>query len=185
MRSSTPRRALRDAAGAVAVEFALIVPVIVTLIIGLVSSVQLIRADIVFSEAVSGLADVTAHQALVTGGPAGTLGDFCKGAQLTMFGYGPSSLSMAIASVTNSSGSVGMDWESDNDCPTTAAAMGSAVAVSLGTALVPNSGDSLIIVKASYTYTPLFSLITGKPVTFSQVAYERPRTYNVACSSGC
>ena len=178
----------RRCEGAIAVEFALIMPILITLVIGTVSIVQLIRANIVFAAAASTMGEITAAQTTVTAGVAGITGDYCKGAQFTMFGYNTASLAMAIASVTNTNGSIAQDWENDTSCPTTAVPFGTGAtssAVTLGTPLVPTAGDSVIIVRAAYVYTPLFNLIIGKPVTLGTIVYSRPRNYTVSCSSGC
>ena len=64
-----------------------------------------------------------------------------------------------------------VDWQ-DATCGS-----GSSIgtAASLATPYTPNAKDSVVIVQALYTYTPLFSTVLSGTFTMTRYAYARPR----------
>ena len=182
------RAALSCRRGVSAVEFALILPILLFFAIGTYEVTALVRVNMKLTRAAGALAKIIAQQSSsVTSGTTGTLGDICTGAALEMTPFATKPFSAAIVSVTNSSGSsVAMDWESDGSCTTAATAMGSAAAVTRAGAygLVPNAGDSVVMVKATYAYTSVLHYALGKSFALTQYGYARPRTgATVACSN--
>jgi Flp pilus assembly protein TadG len=180
-----------DNRGIVAVEFALVAPVLILMLLGVSEETALLRAQMKVSHAAGLLAKMVAQQTpTVTPGTNGTLGNLCYGAALTMAPLAKTTFAAAIASVTtNTVGTATtttMDWESDNACAKAATPIGSSAAVALatGTALVPADGDSLIIVKTNYTYTAATHIVLSASYNLSQTIYARPRgDTTIACSS--
>ena len=80
-----------------------------------------------------------------------------------------------------------MDWESDSSCAAAATAIGStgAVSIATGSGLVPDAGDSLILVRLSYPYVAFTSLILKASYTLSQTVYVRPRTNTTISCNNC
>ncbi len=175
------RRMRSDRRGVAAIEFALVGTLLLIATLGFFETVLIVRAQTLLSSVVANMAELVAAQ---SGVPIATLTDYCGGARLTMAPYPTTSLSMAVASVTHSStsGNTARDWEYDGACPTAAAAIGSAGAAALGGSMVPNGGDSVIIIKASYTYTPSINVLLSS-ITLKQTAFARPIRGAVACSN--
>jgi Flp pilus assembly pilin Flp len=188
-----------DRRGVVAVEFALLAPFLIVLLIGLFEVVSLVRVSFKLSHASNELAKLVAQTPFtqsgtsivapaVTGGRSGTLGDYCTGVGYELTPYASSGLAGQIVSVTSAAGGApAKDWESDNACPTAASAFsGQAVTLATSYSLTPNPTDSAIVVKVSYTYKPILHYLLGSSWTLTQTAFARPRGgTKIACSSGC
>lgn len=168
--------------GAVAVEFAFIVPILIILFAGTVEVTQFIKAQSAFQRAVASTLNVVTLQ---TGVTSNKMNDFCVGAVLSMYPFNTSTLAMTIASVTNNSGSVVRDWEYSSPCPTSATALGPSGATTVATNMVPTSGDSAIVIRANYVYTPIFKTFIPVSVPMTRTGFSRPRHGGVPCSSGC
>lgn len=177
---SAVRQMWRGRRGVAAIEFAVISTLLMIATLGFYEMVLVVRVQTLLSSAAANMAEQVAAQ---TGLPIVTLNDYCGGAQLTMVPYPTTSLSMAVASVTKPSGSgnAATDWEYDRACPTAATAMGGAYAAGLGGPMVPNGGDSVIIIKASYTYNPPINVILSS-ITLHQTVFARPIRRAVACT---
>jgi Flp pilus assembly protein TadG len=198
---------IRDARGVVALEFALIVPMMVLILVGIYQISQVVRVTMKLSNVAIAVADLVAQQDSVTGGVTGSLGNFCKAAQLMMAPFptgatGPFSLS--IASVTNYSNNatstVKVDWEVDAACTVAAtgtATLGSSATTSVTSPvnLVPNSGpsgttniagDTVIIVQANYKYNSLVQYLAPALASQSRLGFARPRGNSVvSCTAAC
>lgn len=174
----------RGQRGVAAMEFALLAPVLVISISGLAAMSQAIRAKMLLTSSASSMASMVAVQNSITGGSLGTLHDFCTGAQLIMQPYAATGLSMAIASYTlQSNATASEDWEYDGACQGSASSLVSSGSA-LASPLLVATGDSVIIVQASYKYTS--SYISMLPnMVMTQIAYSRPRYSKVTCASGC
>lgn len=157
----------------------------ILMVLGTAETVRFVRTKLLFNTAVMGMAEsIAAQYSVSSGSGAGTLSDFCKGAQLTMLPLSSTSLSAAITSVSNPLGKgAQQDWEVDTACPATATVLGSNAAVALGSPLVPSSGDSVLIVQARYTYTPTLKAIIPLPLSLSTTIRLRPRSGAIACKS--
>ncbi|MGH6988689.1 MAG: TadE/TadG family type IV pilus assembly protein [Stellaceae bacterium] len=154
--------------GVAAVEFALIVPTLMVLFIGTFEASNLIRVKMKFDAAAPAMASLVALQTSDTG----TLtNDFCTGAADMLAPFSTSGLNVVVSSVTNYNGTTKVDWTADcgdlkhPQDPET-----------LITGLLPNSGDSVIVVQTTYTYNAPLHLVLGASYTFQNVGYARPRT---------
>ncbi len=195
---------LSDRAGVAAVEFAIIAPVMVTLLFGTIELGNAFRIQTKVHTATGQLAELVAGQQAVTA-PSGNLVDMCNGAAMNLLPYGTASFTADIVSGTNDhpsnrvSGStdsttVGpyLDWENVSSCPTKdTTPMGangayvianSSPASMLTTSGAPASsssdygmGYSVIVVQTTYTYANILPLFLGRSITFSAIAVARPR----------
>lgn len=176
-----------DNRGVAAVEFALILPVMLVIFFGTFEVSMLLRAYLTSNRAAQIIANLVAQEGSnVAGGTptpfsAADSTDFCKAAKLAMapFPGGPPTggpLKATIASfTTNSSGTAVADWASQD---TTCGGGAGQLATGDASGLIPNKGDSVIIVKIQYTYTATLHFVLPGTFTISQTAYQRPRTNN-------
>lgn len=194
----SPAGLARDRRGVVAIEFALLAPFLVALLIGMFEVVSLVRVSLKLSHTANELSDIVAETQPtnngqtppnVTGGRTGTLGDACTGAAYSLAPYSSSPLSAQIVSLTSTSGGApSKDWESDNACPTatTTAFSSSAIASATTYGLTPNAKDSAVVVKITYAYKPILHYVLGSSWTLTQTAFARPRAGTaITCSTGC
>jgi Flp pilus assembly protein TadG len=198
------RSCLADDRGVASLEFAIVLPIMLSLLFATYELTQLVRVQLKVDSAAQAIADMVAQQAAgVTSGTSGSLGNFCTagGLMMTPFavdtgGTGTTSanaFSVAMASVTNyTSTGVKLDWESDRSCTVTATQLGtSATSLATGptTNLIPTAGapgDSVIIAKVNYIYdSPLQYFLPGL-ITLTDTAFARPRNDAiVTCTAPC
>ena len=191
-----------DCGGLAAIEFALIAPLMVPLLLGSIELGNMFRIQAKVNTAAGQLAELVAGMQSVTA-PGGTLADMCTGAAMNLLPFNSAMFSADIASMTNarekdrtpgsnsSTVYVYLDWESVSSCPTASpTTMGTSGALSLanspsslltktGQTAVRNSdlavGYSAIIVQATFAYTNVLPFFLGKSITFVATATARPR----------
>jgi len=170
MRAKRRLRSLfRDRSGIAAVEFSLILPTVVVMFFATYEASMLIRAKMKFDNAATTIASLVSLQTPQASGGTMTA-DFCTGAGYMMQPLSSSGLTVQVNSVTNYSGTATVDWTAN--CGTLS---GPQSATTLASGLVPNSGDSVIVVQTKYTYTAAIHMILSPSFTFSNVGYARPR----------
>lgn len=162
------KRFKRDARGVAAVEFALMAPVLLLILMGVIELTNALSAKRKLMAAVQTTADLISQQTSVT---SADLELYLLGGQLALSPYPSSRLSLGVASVRydDTTGNPTLDWtDSYNggavDNPETRAQG------------YGDPGDSLIIVTGTYSYSPIASLIMPGTITMSETAYVRPRT---------
>lgn len=159
----------RDGRGTAAIEFAVIAPVLIFLILGTFEVGRFVRAGMRVSNAAASLADLVAQQTNLV---ATDMTDFCNGSKLTLTPLPTTSFQAAVASVTYSKAGVrASDWQDTTCGPATAMT----TQVTLATPLTPTKGDSAIVVTATYTYTLSYATVFAKSVTITRIAFARPR----------
>lgn len=195
----------RDQSGVVALEFALVAPVLIIFIMGTVEISNVIRLQAKLNVTVGQLAELIAGQPSVTA-PSGTLADICTGAAMNLVPYPVGALSADIVSISNDhpGNRVGstpdftgvhtyLDWENTLSCATKASstltlpgafALANTPISLLTKSSVPATntdgpnlqyGYSVIVVEAQYSYTNVLTFFLGKTINFSAVAVARPR----------
>ena len=184
-----------------ALEFALIAPVMVTLVCGVIELGNAFRVQAKVNTAAGQLAELVAGQQAVTA-PNGNLADMCAGAAMNLLPYDSGQFAADIVSGTDDhpsnrvagstdSTSVGpyLDWENISACtttsPTTMGASGGYVLASSPASMLTKSGAaysydyvqgySVIVVQATFTYQNVLPLLLGRTLTFTAVAVHRPR----------
>lgn len=162
----------RDRRAAAAVEMALIAPALFTLSLGGFEVSHLVSAQARLASAAAAMAGLVAQQSSVD---STAMSNFCSGAKLVMSGFATGSLQITVASVTrDSTGSVAVDWQ-DTSCGG-GAQIGNAT--SLAAPLIPNDGDSAILVQAKYNYASPVAFVLPAAFALSETSMQRPR--NVA-----
>jgi Flp pilus assembly protein TadG len=150
-------RAARDDAGMAAVEFSLILPVMVLLWIGGVEVTQALSADRRLNNLASAIGDLVARSKIVTYSDVASIFDIAPGA---LFPFSTTSLQMRLTAVNmNGSGTATVAWSRAEGTTvyTTGAPMNSLVPSTLR---VPDT--QIIMAEVFYTYTPAVGyVITG------------------------
>jgi Flp pilus assembly protein TadG len=161
------RPILKDSRGTAAVEFALLAPVLITLVIGGTDVSSAVLASLQVTNAAADVSELVAAQSSVN---ASSIADFCRAAQLDMTPMPAAPLQVGIASVTQGAGGAAVDWQSG---------CGGASSVpnptGLASGLIPRTGDSVIIVRATYQFTLPAPLILPPTITLTQTSMYRPR----------
>jgi len=158
----------RDRGGVVAVEFALILPTLIVLFIGTFEASNLVRIKMKFDQAAPAIANLVALQ---SPSQTGTLtSDFCTAANYILAPFSTSGLNVQVNSVTNNNGTTSVDWTATCNNLSNPASP-----VTLVSGLVPNSGDTVIVVQTTYSYTAPIHMILSSSYTFTNNGFARPR----------
>ena len=155
--------------GAVAVEFALIAPILILLYVGMTDVVEGVMAERRAQHIASTIADLTAQSITVS---SANLDDYFSIGGLVMGPFPTTGLSQRISSVTaDSNGVPHVDWSQ---------ATGGMSPLSAGsTVTVPSNllsaGQSIIEADVSYAYSNKIAWVLPTALTFNQSSYLRPR----------
>ena len=158
----------RDERAAALVEFALVLPIMISLFLGTFEVTRVVAADMRLASATQSYADMIAQQSTLT---VAQMKNFCNGGKLAMTPLPASGLKAAVASVTHGNSGTAEDWHDESSGSPKAIASATTIAAPL----VPNVNDSVIIVQASYAYTSPISYVLKKSYTLTQSAYAHPR----------
>lgn len=192
-----------DRRGVATVEFAVIAPVMILIVLGTIEMCNVFRVQAKVNTLAGQLATLVATEASVTA-PAGSLADVCKGAMFNLSPYASSSATADIVSISNDhpagrvSGSTDsttvqtyLDWENISSCATSASAMGLSGAAGLANSpaslltksgMTPGSNADLaytysaIVVQVTYRYQNVVGFFLGNLITLSATAVARPRS---------
>jgi Flp pilus assembly protein TadG len=170
-------RFARDVRALSAVEFALILPLMVTLFLGgteLSQAISVKRKTVLVNRTV---ADLVAQDSTITT----TEMDAIFGASAAVVApYTASNLKIVVSQVKVDSNGVATVDSCNKAYQTTPRALNSTVTLPTGLN-IPNT--YLIMAETSYTYTPPIGYTITGPISLSDVMYLRPRlTGNITCS---
>jgi len=165
-----------DCSGLAAVEFALVVPIMLVMFFGTVefsSAIALKRKVTTIARTIS---DLTSQGAIASNADLATY--FAVGAKITYpYSSTPTNMTISELYVDPSSGVVRVQW-SQGAAPR---AIGSTVSIPTGlisrdpTTNAVLANQYLIYSEVNYQYTPAVGYVMRASVTLSDVAYTRPR----------
>lgn len=157
----------RNTSGAVAVEFALILPILITMVMGTIEITNLVTAQRKVLAAAQTISDLISQETDVT---SSGLDDLIAAGKMVIRPLNTANLAIGVASVRfDSALSPSIDW-------THSLAGGSVSnATTLATPLA-QANSSVIIVYASYSYTPITGTLIIGNQTLSETSITRPRT---------
>jgi Flp pilus assembly protein TadG len=174
-------RALCDRSGTVAIEFAFIFPLMITLFLGCFEASNAIIMYLKLVDAADTISDLVAQQLSVS---STMLTYYYDAGQLVMLPNSGGGLGLAVASVTfNTAGSPTTAWQVERGG---AAAMTNLTSSNTTlTSLGDTTGSaSVIVAQATYTYNSLFKYVIKTPIAMTATVYSRPRYISsVPCSS--
>lgn len=170
-------RLLSAKEGVAAVEFAMILPILLILLVGMAETVTGLNYDRKVSQAASSVADLVAQTETVN---AAEVADIMNATTAIMDPYPAAGLSMIVASVTfDGDGNPEVDWSSDKSGGEPWSE-GSSPPIDIPAGLrTPNT--SLVIGKADYTYIPTFGSMLqnifprATSIALSETYFLRPR----------
>lgn len=164
---------LRDRAGAAAVEFALVLPIAISLFLGTFELANVLLCHMKLVAATQTAADLLAQQSTVCVSDVTSYG---TAAGLVMEPLPPGKLSIAFASVVYASSSpftASTDWHQEVNGASSIATT-APIATTNGQ-LNKNGSTSTIVATATYAYTSPLSYVLKKNYTFTETAFAQPR----------
>jgi Flp pilus assembly protein TadG len=181
------RRFMRDRDGVSAVEFALILPFMLTLYLGGAELGDGLAVQFKATLAARTVSDLASQYITID---SSTMSEILGAASTVVTPYSPANMTVTISELTttNSSGSATVTWSASSGTPRTAGAT-----LTLPTALrtLP-SGTSILWGEVTYPYTPAMGYVITGTINMYEDTYFFPRmTSSVACTatgsnySGC
>lgn len=162
------RRFMRDVRGVSAIEFALILPVMVTLYLG---GVELSNMAIVHRKAVqvaSTAADLVAQDSQITNAE---MADIFTALNAILAPFDPSRATIRITSLTADSSNIArVDWSNAQGT----SVRGTGSTVTLPTGLI-TSGLSVVMAEVTYSYEADYGIFTSEPSVITETFYLKPR----------
>jgi len=162
-------RCLSDRSGVAAVEFALLVPVMLVCLAGMVDLGQALSVSRKVDQIAATVSDLVAQEATIS---TSDVTSILTGASAILLPYDTSGLVITVSAVTIGTSSNTVVWalQSSGTAPT---------AGSVTTAVIPSaiteSGVQIIVAQVSYSYAPSFSSLFGGSYDFSHQHLSRPR----------
>jgi len=161
---------LRDRKGVAVVEFAFILPLLITLYFGVVETTYAVMADRRVAAVTSTVADLVAQTKTVN---QDELDDIFRAATAIMVPFESTDLSIVVTSVViDEEGNATVDWS--------AAAPGSGQAYGTGASFDIPEGlripdTSLIVAEVGYLYNSFLNHVVSSGIPMSDIFYLRPR----------
>lgn len=173
---------LRDRAGAAAVEFALILPIAISLFLGTFELANVLLCHMKLVAATQTAADLLAQQSTVCSADVTNYG---TAAALVMEPLPPGKFSIAFASVIYdpSTHAASTDWHQEVNGAASIAT--DAPVAATNDKLNQNGSTSTIVAQAIYTYTSPLSYVLNKNYTFTETAYAQPRLVTAIAAPSC
>jgi len=161
------RRLRRCRRGSAMVEFVLVVPALVLLFGGVIEATNLLRLDRKLQNAAHATADLITQNPTLSNAQ---LANILTAADLVMQPFAPDGLALGISSVVfdPDDGDPQVDWtesQRGGDVPD---------AETLAAGLGP-PGQSVVIVRATYQYTPVLGDLIFGSIPLEEKAFTRPR----------
>ncbi len=172
-------RLAADARGVAAVEFALLVPILVLLYFGMAELTQGALAERRASHTASSVSDLVAQSSTIT---AAEVDDVFNIGGAIVYPFPTTSLAMRVTSITTDThGNATVDWSRASG-GMTALTKGSSVTMSSN---IITASQSVIKAETTYVYTPAIGYIIKAPITFHETSYSRPRLSSQVTCADC
>jgi Flp pilus assembly protein TadG len=162
------RRFRRARSGIAAVEFALILPVMLVLVLGTVEVTNALICKTDVSNTASTAADLIAQESSVD---TSDMTDVFAALSALNYPFPAAGLKVVITSVIDDGKGGGkVDWSQAN----TGSARTTNSPVTVPTGLI-TTGGSVILAEVTYTYTPPTNWLVNIPISMSNTFYSHPR----------
>jgi Flp pilus assembly protein TadG len=177
----------RDRRGVAAIEFALILPVLVLLTLGCFEVPRYVLLWQRLERASSGVSDLVsqADEPMI----GNQMTDIMSAAKIMMQPYDIKTKGkIIVTSINNPSGGTGVTntWRISCGSGTGTTQLGAvnATPTNLPAALNPTVDNEVLVTEVFFTYTPVFKTFIYQGSTLSATAYTRPRNHNLMTSPG-
>ena len=168
-----------DSRGVAAVEFALLLPILMLLYFGVVELTQGIMTQQRTSHVAATVGDLVSQSSTLTRSDVADI--FSVGGEV-MYPYPTTSLKLRVSTLTDDpKGKVTVAWSQASGM--TALSKGVSVSGLPANVVVP--GESVVMSESQYTYTSVLGQIMPRPVVFSQKAYSHPRLSTTVTCADC
>lgn len=166
-----------DRSGVAVIEFALLLPVLLTLLLGSFETARLLLAYLKLEAAAETAADLVAQTAPNTVLQSSDFTNITDAVEQVMTPLPTSGMEVAYASVTYSTGSPVIDWHTEiNGAPAiTAGSLPDSVSAATLGSETNGSLDSVIVVQLTYPYVSPVSYVLSANFTLTESAFNRPR----------
>jgi Flp pilus assembly protein TadG len=173
------RRLVRDSRGVAAVEFALLLPILMLLYFGVVELTQGIMTQQRTSHVAATVGDLVSQSSTLS---RADVTDILSVGSEVMYPYPTTTLKLRVSSLTDDTrGNVTVAWSQASGM--TALTKGAPVSGLPANVVV--AGESVIMAESQDTYTSVFGQIMPKPVVFNQKAYSHPRLSTAVVCADC
>jgi Flp pilus assembly protein TadG len=169
----------RQHGGTVAAEFAVVMPVLLVMLLGVFEVSQALIVYMKVIDVADTVSDLVAQQKQVA---SSDIDNYYIAGQLVMTPSAGSGLGLAVASVTfdPNTGKPSVAWQVTEGG---AAPMSDAAAAATG---LGSPGDSVIEAQATYTYTSPLKYLIPQGITMSSRIFSRPRVvFTIPCTAPC
>ena len=183
------RKLWRKCGGTASIEFALALPVMLVMFMGVFEVSQALIVYMKVIDVADTVSDLIAQQKQVA---SSDINNYYTAGELVMTPSAGLGLGLYVASITFDpvTGSPSVAWQVTRGGAT---AMSNAVAAAAATGLggachtaSANPCDSVILAQASYTYTSALSYLITKGMTMSANVFSRPRAvFSIPCTAPC
>ena len=176
------RNLQHDQSGLAAIEFAIILPIMLLLFLGSFETTNLVLAYMKLEASAETAADLVAQTRVNTVLQSTDLTNITNAAKQVLSPLPTSGtlLKVAFASVTYNTGSAVIDWhtEVNSATPITTATIPNNVSLANLGNQTNGSTDSVIIVTLTYSYSSPFTYVLSSSYTLTESAFNRPRYMN-------
>lgn len=163
------RRFAGDRSAVTAVEFALILPIMVALYFGIVEVGDALVVDRKVTHVTSTICDLVAQSKTIS---SADMSNFMDASQAVIYPYDQSLLKIVVSQVAiDAKGKATVSW-SDASSNATALTKGASVSLPSG---VNEASTYLVMATVTYAYTPTIGYILTGPINLSETFYLRPR----------
>ncbi len=166
----------RDERGTAVLEFGFLLPVLLVLFIGVVEATNVLRLDRKVVAAAQTAADLVTQRREVTDAQ---LNDILKASELIFEPFPAAAHSVGIAAVSfdPGTGNPTLDWTKSKNGGSVPDAL--TLATGLG-----EPGEGVVVVRVTYSYTPIFFDFVMGATTIEETAVLRPRRSSVVEGPG-
>src|SRR6185312_7644864 len=167
-----------------AVEFALVLPLMLTMYLGSTELSQLINIDQRVTVIAGTIGDLVSREKNTL--PAGDLTDFFQAATAILNPFPTASLNQTVTLLSiDSTGKITVKWSQGTTgawtLPTGALTVTNFVSPDIVSLVEGAAAPYVVVSEASYTYTPLLGLFFTKPFTLYHKGYYLPRYPAIIC----
>lgn len=178
MKDDLIRRLGRDARGATAVEFALILPILLVIYVGMVQVCQGFMADKRAGHAAAIIGDMIAQNTTLN---ASQVENVLAAGGRIMRPFSVENLTIRVTSVDQTSGTPKVVWSQASGDGEALPPLSKGAEVELPAHLLAGGGP-VIVTESRYVYQPLLKLEKLTIPPFSHTTYHPPRNAAVSCA---